>query len=266
MRRHAFPLLVAALALGAAAGLPHRALAAPPPADIDRESEPVVRALTDAMGGLKTWESLPCFRFDFVVVRDGKEAARYRHWWDKRNGRCRVEGPDEKGRHVTAIFGLADRKGLAFVDGIGESDPARVAEIIQHGYERWVNDTYWVTMPFKLRDPGVKLRYSRPERTAQAAYDVLELTFVPGTGLTSDDHYWLYVNRATHLIDKWQYVLTGQKPPPSGASWEAWTNVGPVKLSLQRRFAGKPSMLRFENVATPQAFDESVFSYSSVRN
>ena len=264
MRRFASALL-ATLLLAATAGLaPSVRAASPPPADIDRESEPVVRALTDAMGGLKTWESLPCFRFDFVVVRDGKEAARYRHWWDKRNGRCRVEGRDEKGKNVAAIFTLADKKGTAFVDGIGESNPARVAEIIQNGYERWVNDTYWVMMPFKLRDPGVKIRYSRPERTPQAAYDVLEVTFVPGTGLTSDDHYWLYVNRSTHLIDKWEFVLTGQKPPPSGASWEGWTNVGPVKLSLERRFPGKPVMLRFENVATPAAFDASVFTYSSV--
>ena len=258
-------LWIAALALGATSGHPARALASSPPADIDRESEPVVRALTDAMGGLKTWESLPCFRFDFVAVRDGKEVSRYRHWWDKRNGRCRMEGPDEHGKNVTAVFGLADKKGTAFVEGIGESDSARVAQIIEYGYERWVNDTYWVMMPFKLRDPGVKIRYSRPERTLQATYDVLEVTFVPGTGLTSDDHYWLYVNRATHLIDRWEFVLTGQKPPPSGSSWEAWTNVGPVKLSLQRRFPGKPAMLRFENVATPGAFDESVFSFSSVR-
>lgn len=240
------------------------ASAVPPPCDIDRESEPIVHAMMDAMGGLKMWESLPAFRFDFVVIRDGKEAARFRHWWDKKNGRCRVEMVDDQGKHVTAIFRLADRKGSAFMDGIGVSDPNTVAKINEEGYERWVNDTYWVMMPFKLHDPGVRIRYSRPERTTEGTYDVLELSFVPGTGLTSQDHYWLFVNRATRLIDRWEYVLTGQKPPPSGASWESWSQVGSVKLSLQRRFPGKPVMLRFENVATPPAFDESVFSYATV--
>jgi hypothetical protein len=239
--------------------------AVPPPCDIDRESEPIVRALNDAMGGQKTWDNLPCFRFDFVVVRDGKEAARFSHWWDKWHGRCRVEGKDDHGKMVTAIFGLADKKGTVFVDGIGESDPVKVAAAIQNGYERWVNDTYWVMMPFKLHDNGVRIRYSRPERTLQAKYDVLEVTFVPGTGLTSDDHYWLYVNRSTHLIDKWEFVLTGQKPPPSGSTWEGWTNIGPIKLSLERRIPGKPVMLRFENVSIPQKFDESVFTYSAVK-
>ncbi|MEK7348946.1 MAG: hypothetical protein AABZ94_08745 [Candidatus Eisenbacteria bacterium] len=260
-------LLLSILMLGATAWFPPRSLASSPPAaDVDRESAGIVRAMTDAMGGQETWDRLPYFRFDFVVVRDGKEVARFRHWWDKRNGRCRVEGPDDQGKQVAAIFTLADRKGSAFVEGIGESDAARVATIVQNGYERWVNDTYWIMMPFKLSDPGVRIRYARNERTLETVYDVLELSFVAGTGLTSDDRYWLYVNRRTHLIDRWDYVLTGQKPPPSGASWEAWTGIGPVKLSLQRRFQGKPVMLRFENVAAPAAFDERVFTFSTVRN
>ena len=237
----------------------------PPPADIDRESEPVVQALQDAMGGLKTWDAIPAFRFDFVVVKDGKVAVRYKHWWDKKNGRARVEGPDDAGKNAVAIFRLSDQKGMAFLDGIGVSDPTHVADMCKFGYERWVNDTYWVMMPFKLRDPGVRIRYDRPEKTPSASYDVIQLSFVKGTGLTSDDHYWLFVNRATHLVDKWEMVLTGQKPPPSSASWEAWTNVGPVKLSLQRRFPNRPAMLRFENVAVSQGFDESVFTNSAVR-
>ncbi len=268
MRRFASTLLVAAaLTTAGASGIAAPpAGAAPPPAAIDPESEPIVRALTDAMGGQETWDRLPCFRFDFVVVRDGKEAARFRHWWDKRRGRCRVEGPDGTGHQVVAIFDLADRKGLAFSDGIGESDSARVAAILQWGYERWVNDTYWVMMPFKLHDPGVRIRYSKPERTSAASYDVLELSFVQGTGLTSDDRYWLHVNRSTHLIDRWDYLLTGSEPPPKSAGWEAWSRVGPVQLSLQRRISGSPVMLRFENLDTPQQFDETVFTYSSVRH
>jgi len=127
-------LLLPTLLIGATALLSPRADAAPPPpADVDRESAPIVRALTDAMGGQQTWDRLPCFRFDFVVIRDGKEAARFRHWWDKRSGRCRVEGPDDQGKQVAAIFTLADRKGTAFVEGIGESDSARVAAIIENG-------------------------------------------------------------------------------------------------------------------------------------
>lgn len=234
--------------------------------EADPSAAAVAKQVTDAMGGLETWERIPYFRFDFVVVKDGKELARFKHWWDKRNSRIRVEGPDDKGRTVTAILSLRDRKGKSFTEGLLDTDSTNIANIVQMGYERWVNDTYWVMMPFKLRDPGTHLKYDGTKRSDDGTEeDVLELTFDKGVGLTSDDHYWIYVNKATHLIDRWEYVLTGQKPPPQGASWEDWTSIGQVRLSLVRRFKGKPVMLRFENVATPATMDESVFSYSKVR-
>ncbi|MGE5176086.1 MAG: DUF6503 family protein [Hyphomicrobiales bacterium] len=271
MRRVRFTAAAIATAMLAGA----LALPAPRPAraegrpmgEADPKAAAIAKELTDAMGGQKAWDDLPYFRFDFVIVRDGKEVARFRHWWDKKHGRERVEGPDDKGRIVTAIFSLADKKGKTFTDGLLDTDSTNIANIIQMGYERWVNDTYWVMMPFKLRDPGTHLKYDREETGKDGTpYDVLELTFDKGVGLTSDDHYWLFVNRKTHLIDKWEYVLTGQKPPPQVVHWESWTQIGPIRLSLLRRFEGKPVMLRFENVATPATMDESVFSYSHIRD
>lgn len=239
------------------------AAAAPPPVQGDAASMACIKELTDAMGGQETWNRLPYFRFDFVVVKDGKEVARFKHWWDKMHSRCRVEGPDDKGRVVTACFNLMTKKGKAFTDGIVDADSTNIANIIENGYERWVNDTYWIIMPFKLHDNGVRVKHVRTEEGANGAtYDVLEVSFMPNVGLTPQDHYWLFVNSKTHLIDRWEMILTGQKPPPSGSTWESWTSIGPLQLSLARRFAGKPVMLRFENVATPTTMDESVFTDS----
>jgi len=235
---------------------------------MDAESKEVVQSLTDAMGGQQAWDRLPYFRFDFVVVKDMKEVARFKHWWDKARGRCRVEGPDDKGQTVTAIFNLADKRGRAFTDGIIETDSTNIKNIIENGYERWVNDTYWIMMPFKLHDPGTRVKHVRVQEDEGGGetYDVLELSFASGVGLTPQDRYWLYVNQKTHLIDRWEMVLTGQKPPPSGSTWESWTSIGPVQLSLARRFAGKPVMLRFENVAAPATMDEAVFTNSRLKN
>lgn len=229
--------------------------------DADAKAATVAKELTDAMGGQAAWDALPFVRFDFVVARDGREVARFRHWWDKRLGRCRVEGPDDKGRTVTALFTLSDRRGKSFTDGIADTDSANIANIVQMGYERWVNDTYWLMMPFKLRDPGTHLKYSGPKRGEGGAEgDVLELTFASGVGLTPKDHYWLYVNRKTHLLDRWEFVLQDAKGPPQGSTWEEWTQVGPLRLSTLRRFRGKPALLRLENVAVPATLDESVFT------
>lgn len=245
------------------------AASTPPPAigKADPKAAAVAKELTDAMGGQSAWDGLPCFRFDFVAVRDGKEVARFQHWWDKQHGRCRVEGPDDQGHQVVAIFNLGDKRGISFTDGVPDPDSATVHTRIQNGYERWVNDTYWVMMPFKLRDPGTNLKYARTQTGPKGeVWDVLELSFDSGVGLTPQDHYWLYVNQKTHLVDRWDMLLTGNKPPPASASWESWTQVGPVQLSLLRRFEGRPVMLRFENVATPDHFDESVFTFSRVRS
>lgn len=267
--------LVAALALVGAApkpaapGSPAARIPLPPRAmgEADAKAAVVAKQLADAMGGQRTWDVLPYFRFDFVVEREGKEAARFKHWWDKRNGRCRVEGPDDKGRTVTAIFTLKDKKGKSFTDGIIDTDPANIANIVQMGYERWVNDTYWIVMPFKLRDPGAHLKYVRVQKEKDGTeHDVLQLSFDPGVGLTPGDHYWLYVNRKTHLLDRWEMLLQGQKPPPGVATWEGWTQVGPVKLALMHRFQGKPIAIRFDNVAAPQTVDESVFANARIRS
>jgi hypothetical protein len=246
---------------------PPAARPAPAHGEADPAAAQIIQQMTDAIGGQRTWDNVPYFRFDFVVVKEGKEMVRFKHWWDKRNGRCRVEGPDDKGRTVTAIFTLKDKKGKSFTDGIVDTDPTNVKNIIEMGYERWVNDTYWIIMPFKLHDPGAHVKHIGVKRTNDGVdYDLLQLSFNQGVGLTPGDRYTLYVNRKTHLIDKWDMALQGDKGTPGSATWEAWTPVGPVKLSLAHRVTGKPVMIRFENVATPATMDETVFTYSRVRS
>jgi hypothetical protein len=241
------------------------AAAAAPQGEADPVAADIAKQLTDAMGGQTNWEKLPYLRFDFVVVSDGQERARFRHWWDKKRGRARVEGPDEKGQTVAAIFSLADRNGISFTGGMPDTDSASIASHIQNGYERWVNDSYWLVMPFKLRDPGTHVKHARTETGESGqTYDVLELSFSPGVGLTPQDRYWLYVNRATHLVDRWEFVLTGREPPPQGSTWEEWTGVGPLRFSLLRRFKDRPAMLRFENVSAPESMDEKVFTHSKI--
>jgi len=226
----------------------------------DPKAAEVARSLDDALGGMSRWESVPYVRFDFVVVKEGKELARFRHWWDKRHGRDRVEGPDEKGNVVATVVNLADRTGKSFTSGFADRDSASIASHVQNGYERWVNDSYWLMMPFKVRDPGTNLKYGGSKKGPDGVeWDVLELTFDPGVGLTPKDHYWLYVNRKTHLMDRWDYLLQDMKPPAQTATWEGWTKFGPVHLSTLHRFEGKPTMLRFENVVVPPSMDESIF-------
>ena len=228
----------------------------------DAKAAAVAAQMDNAMGGMKAWESAPYVRFDFTVMKDGKEAARFRHWWDKRRGIDRVEGPDDKGRMVAAIVNLETRTGKSYTAGLPERDTSEVAAHVENGYERWVNDSYWLMMPFKLRDPGTNLKYGGLKKGPDGTqWDVLELTFDKGVGLTPGDHYWLYVNTKTHLMDKWEFLLESMDPkgPPSTATWEDWTRVGPVRLSAMHHFHGKSASLQFQNLALPPTMDESIF-------
>jgi hypothetical protein len=261
MRRAA--ATVAALALVSAGAPPGPAAGARPaggaPATvIDAKSLPLVDTLIHAIGGAEAWRRLPALRFDFVALRESKEIVRRRHWWDKANSRCRVEWTDERGRAVCAVVNLADRTGRSCTAGVPDVDSLR-SEHVEEAYGMWVNDTYWLVMPFKLHDEGVRISYDRREARPEGEYDVLALSFT-GVGLTPEDRYWLFLNRKTHRIDRWEYVLQDQKPPPQAATWDDWRRVGPVMLPLLRCLENRPVNLRFESVAAPPSFDERLLT------
>lgn len=237
----------------AASAAPAPAKAAPAsPAVIDAKSAPVIDALMSVMGGVDAWNRIPALRFDFVVQQKGKEMERRRHWWDKAHSRCRVEWT-ETGKTVAAVVNLMDRAGQSCTGGVADTDTLR-AKHVEEAYAMWVNDTYWLVMPFKLHDPGVRIEYDRMAKRPSGVYDVLALSFAD-VGLTPKDHYWLYLNRKTHRLDRWEYLLQGRKPPPQAAEWTDWQTVGPVMVPMVRLFEGKPVNLRFENVAAPPSFD-----------
>ena len=238
--------------------------AAPSPAGPDARADVIAKSLDDAMGGQAAWAVVPYIRFDFVAVKDGKELGRRAHWWDKAHSRDRVEWKDKDGRAVSAIVNLFDRTGTSATDGRMDADTL-LAEHVKDAYEMWVNDTYWLMMPFKLHDQGSHLTYVRTEHGAGGAHDVLSLTFDPVVGLTPKDHYWLFINQKTHLLDRWEYLLQDQKPPPSTATWENWQQAGPVRLSTLHHIGKRPVMLRMENLAAPATMSEALFTNPAAR-
>jgi hypothetical protein len=85
----------------------------------------------------------------------------------------------------------------------------------------WTNDTYWTLMPYKLRDDGVRLKYEGEIKEGKITYDKVALSFEK-VGETPGDRYWIYVNRANHRIEKWDFILEGEQPPPKTWTWEGY--------------------------------------------
>jgi hypothetical protein len=211
------------------------------------------------MGGAAAFAKLRTLKFDFVVVRDGKEVGRWSHAWDRWDGRYRLEGKDKAGRKLVIAFNVNKRgEGRAWADGTEMAgDDLKAA--LERGYGRFINDSYWFLMPAKMLDPGVHLAYEGEQSADGKSYDVLKLTF-DKVGLTPDDTYWAFVAKDTGLMERWDFVLTGQKPEErSRFAWTDWTQEGPVRLALTKTAADGTLAIRFENVSASERIDDAAF-------
>ncbi len=124
------------------------------------------------------------------------------------------------GRAFVVIHELGASDGMAWVENTRlEGDSLQ--KMVARGQSTWTNDTYWMLMPYKLRDPGVRLQFAGDTTLGGATYDRLALSFEQ-VGETPGDRYWVYVNRASHRVERWDYVLEGTSPPPVSWTWEGW--------------------------------------------
>jgi hypothetical protein len=219
MLRHfripAFVLLIVALPLLAA-----EARAASDPRAIE-----VADRVMSALGGKARWDSLPGLRWAFgVMVNDTMRGAMRRHAWDKHTGWHRVDGMDRQGNNYVFIHKVGSTEGMAWIAG-KKMEGDTLTALLKRAQSLWTNDTYWLLMPYKLRDPGVNLGYDGEAVENGVTYDKLALTF-DKVGETPGDRYWVYVNRANNRVEIWEHILQGQPPPAVRWTWEKWEQDG----------------------------------------
>ncbi len=187
-----------------------------------KPSDPAAVKLADAvmrsLGGRERWDALPGLRWSFgSSVGDTVRSSR-RHAWNKHTGWHRVEGKTRAGDAFVILHNLNTKQGKAWMNGVAiEGDSLQ--KLIARATSLWINDTYWMLMPYKLRDPGVTLESAG--RDSSGRCDVLALSFEQ-VGETPGDHYWVDVDRKTHRVQGWRMVLQGDSPPPVAYTWEGW--------------------------------------------
>jgi hypothetical protein len=198
---------------------------APPPdketAASDRRAVEIADRVMAALGGKERWDSLRILRWTFeVAVNDTLRPAR-RHSWDKHTGWHRVEGTTAAGQPFCYIENLNDSTGMAWVSG-NPIEGDSLKKLMRRAHGQWINDSYWFLMPYKLRDPGVTLKYEGELKDSTGAvYDRLALSF-DNVGMTPGDRYWVHVNRVNHRVERWEHQLEGAQPPPAAWTWEGW--------------------------------------------
>jgi hypothetical protein len=231
-------------------------------AEAGQKPDPKATALADkvmqALGGAKAWNNTHYLRFDFAVDRGGKTVVRRAHTWDKWTGRYRLEATNKKGDPSVVLMNVNTKEGSAFLKG-KKLEGKDANKHLEEAYATWVNDTYWLLMPYKMKDPGVILAYDGEEKKGGEAWDKVRLTF-DNVGLTPKDKYWAYVNRKTGLVDRWDFVLKGDKKPPSAFTWANWKSYGKIQLADDRVNAADGTRIYFPVLQVPASVPEATFT------
>ena len=259
MKLRLLPFVPALLAAGLA---PFAAAQAPDEKKVegqgseDKKAAALADKVLDSLGGNEAWNNTHYLRFDFAVDREGKTLVRRSHTWDKWTGRYRLEGTRE-GAPYTVLMNVNTKEGTAYLKG-NRLEGEELKKALDQAYGTWVNDTYWLLMPYKMKDPGVILAYDGEEVKDGDAWDKVRLTF-DNVGLTPKDKYWAYVNRKTGFVDRWDFVLKGESKPPASFSWKNWKEYGKIRLADDREGADG-TRIYFPVLDVPGTVAETVFT------
>lgn len=222
----------------------------------------IADAVMKAGGGGDKLAAVKYMRFTFAVEKDGKIVASRTHYWDRKLSRHRVEYTDKEGKSVVCLDYLVTHEGACSVADKALFDE-EAAPYVKRAYAMWINDTYWLLMPYKMKDPGVHLKFDGQEKVGAKMYDKVLLTF-EDVGLTPKDRYWAYVDPKTHRMDRWAYVLQDDKGEPGTGEaqawdWKGWGTYGGVKLSTEKVSSDGKTKILFKDLAVFDEMSVAVF-------
>jgi hypothetical protein len=220
----------------------------------DAKAHEVAANMMNAMGGPQAWKDAHFVRFDFIVNAGGKAVVSRSHLWDKQTGRYRLEQKTKTGEPQIVLFNIATKEGMAYVNG-KKLEGADAKKAVEGAYGAFINDMYWLSMPWKWMDQGVHLKSLGPQTRGGNAFDVVELSF-DHVGLTPGDHYRAFVSQKSHLMTHWEYTL--QSGDKGSWDWE-YGDYGGVKLAKNHTSADGKS-INMGSVAVLSKADDAYFT------
>ncbi|MCB9082203.1 MAG: hypothetical protein H6555_10875 [Lewinellaceae bacterium] len=178
----------------------------------------------EAMGGRTAWDATRFIEWTFFGRRT--------LLWDKTAGRVRIEIPADS---TVFLLNLWDKTGKVLLKGKEQTEPDSLKKYLFTAESIWINDSYWLVMPYKLKDSGVTLRYLNEGATENGKpADVIQLTF-EAVGRTPENKYLIYVDKASKLITQWSYFRSAADQKPNfTTSWGNYQRHGKILLSGDR--------------------------------
>jgi hypothetical protein len=177
-----------------------------------------------AMGGKKAWDETRHITWNFFGARTLT--------WDKWTGNVRIDFPKDKS---VILMNINTDAGKVFKYGTEQTAADSVKKYMKAGKGAWINDSYWLTMPFKLKDNGVTLKYLGEDKTeaGKEAY-LLQMTFKE-VGNTPNNMYKVWVEKENNLLTQWAYFAKSTDEKPGFTRpWTEYKPYGKIILSGER--------------------------------
>lgn len=212
--------------------------------DSDEAAITLADEVMDAMGGRRAWDTTRYIGWTFFGRRS--------HVWDKLEMKNRIDIP---GDSLSMIIDLKDKSGRVLQRGVEITDTDSLDMFVQRAYNMWINDSYWLVMPYKLKDSGVTLKsIGKDTTTLGAASEVVQLTF-QDVGVTPGNKYLVYVDDDTKLVTQWDFYSSSQDSLPRFQSpWPNYKKYGDLLLS-----GGQIAGNALTNISVSQTVDAKVF-------
>ena len=210
----------------------------------DQRAIEIADKVMNAMGGRKNWDNTRFFTWNFFGART--------LWWDKLNGDVKIKMHREDSTVI--IVNIYDESGIVSKNGEIMTNPDSVLFYTKRGKGIWINDAYWLFMPFKLKDSGVTLTYVGEDTTQVGQLsDVLQLTF-ENVGNTPQNKYHIWIDRSDNLIKQWAFFRENDMGEPNFITpWDDYRKYGEILLAGDRGERDITEIKVLENI------DESFF-------
>ena len=184
----------------------------------DPKAIEIADSVMAAMGGRENWDKTRYIKWTFFGRRT--------IIWDKHEQRARIDS--KKG--LTVLLNFKTGQGKVSLKGEIQNNADSVKKYAKQGDQIWVNDSYWLFMPFKLKDSGVTLKYVGEDSTSHT----LQLTFEK-VGFTPENKYHVKVDKATNLVNSWAYFPKFEDTEPQFETpWINYKKHGNILLSGDR--------------------------------
>lgn len=197
-----------------------------------------------ASGGMRAWEEIKAIKWNFFG----------RRWllWDKVNQKVRIENVQND---TKLILDLQTMNGKVFKYGKEWNDRDTLKKYLEGAYKTWINDVYWLAMPFKMKDGGVHLHYLKEDTTRTGiASDVISMTF-DSVGVTPKNRYEVWVGKNSNLVAQWAYFPNNKDTVPAIISpWDSYVKYGGVFLSSDRGENRQMSGIKTYASIAPEVF------------